>query len=239
MPHSYRPHLRQAKAPYGRPAGLAIDLTGFPGGLGPVVRQALLVFSLCLFCVTSLVCGSRDRPGQAPAWSARALDGSPVDLNATPGPLVLNVYSPTCFPCIQELPALERLYRESQRLGGSMYLVVENDPLAAGLEPDYYGDPDERSEQVRDRLRIDIERFGIEIPVLILGDEFRVGREGSLVTATPETLFFSGSPKRLHYNFVGPLSVREDPAGLTDDTRLQFALRLIDRLAIDDSGDGT
>lgn len=49
----------------------------------------------------------------APDFSARTLDGTPVSLDGLRGQVVLlNVWATWCPPCREEMPSMERLYRE-------------------------------------------------------------------------------------------------------------------------------
>ena len=53
------------------------------------------------------------RPGQpAPAFSLPALDGGTVALDSLRGRVVLlNFWATWCKPCLDEMPAMERLYQ--------------------------------------------------------------------------------------------------------------------------------
>jgi len=49
--------------------------------------------------------------GGLPAKTLPCLGGgTPVDLSTLKGPLLLNLWSPTCGPCREEMPALEQFY---------------------------------------------------------------------------------------------------------------------------------
>lgn len=78
----------------------------------------------------------RDRFGpvevgsRAPDFTARSLDGEPVSLESFRGRVVLlNIWATWCAPCVWEMPALERLYRE---LGSDDFVVVAVNVDAAG-----------------------------------------------------------------------------------------------------------
>jgi thiol-disulfide isomerase/thioredoxin len=54
--------------------------------------------------------------GGLPSHTLRCLGGGrDVDLSTLKGPLVLNFFASTCAPCRQEMPALERFYRDHGR----------------------------------------------------------------------------------------------------------------------------
>lgn len=201
-------------------------------------RHLLRLFSY--LAVLALVLGtSACRPERISNFSVeqfqgRTLSGEPVRLADLDGPLLIaNVYSPTCIPCIQELPALNQLYAAAREAGVPMFLIAENDPEEFGLEDRVAADApeEERFEAVAARLKQDVLAYGIQPPVLVMDESFVVGPD-QLVTATPETLYFRQRPFAVEYNFVGPVSIREDPAELAGDTRMQFALqKLSDLLA--------
>lgn len=145
------------------------------------------------------------------------------------GGLILNVYSPTCGPCLEELPALHALQAESRKLGVAMFLVVEDDPVRHGIDLDPAASRAERFQRISARLREDQARYNIEIPFVILDESFRVG-PSELVTATPETLFFRMAPLQLEYNLVGPISAFSQPAEIQMDSRYRFALSALRRI---------
>lgn len=158
-------------------------------------------------------------------WSGKSLDNRPIQFSQIKSPgLVLNFYSPTCPPCIAELPALHALHREAQKKNGQMYIVLEGRPEAHGLEPVPATSPELAFNAIRDRMQQDIQKFDIRIPVLILDPPFNISQSG-LITGTPETLFFQTNPLVLKYNFLGPLSQGETEAELQADSRFQFALQ--------------
>ena len=74
------------------------------------------------------------REGQpAPAWQAEGIDGRVFDSAALSGrPAVLNFWATWCAPCVEEMPALERLHRALAPQGLRVIAVsVDDDPLAA------------------------------------------------------------------------------------------------------------
>jgi thiol-disulfide isomerase/thioredoxin len=71
---------------------------------------------------------------QLPDLRLERFDGTDVDLRSYLGrPLVLNVWSSTCAPCVKEMPAIEATH---QRLGEQVGFVGINnqDTVAAGTE---------------------------------------------------------------------------------------------------------
>ncbi|MGH7468484.1 MAG: peroxiredoxin family protein [Longimicrobiales bacterium] len=66
----------------------------------------------------------------APAYSAPALDGQPVALADFKGKVVLlNVWATWCRPCVQEMPALERIFRELAPEGLAVVAVSVDAPV--------------------------------------------------------------------------------------------------------------
>lgn len=189
----------------------------------------LLAFSF--LCIAP---GCRPAPRSAfgvDQWQGRTIDGAALKLADLETPaVVLNIYSPTCAPCIEELPALNALYRQAKARGAAMFLAVELDP-----EEFQIAVPADASEEaifrlVADRILQDVRRFGIEPPVLILAPPFRIDPARTLITGTPETLFFRTNPLRLDYNFIGPISSAQTEPMINADSRYQFALRALDRV---------
>lgn len=155
-------------------------------------------------------------------WQGQRLDsGAVVRLGDLPGPrVVANVYSPTCQPCIEELPAINSLYRRLRKSGIGLVLLVDGRPAL------HFADGGDRK-ALRARLLADVSRFRIEAPVLIMGPEFRVAPRDGLISGNPETLIFDTRPLRLRYNFIGPISSARSEADLEADPRFQFVLKQI------------
>ncbi len=154
------------------------------------------------------------------SWEGtRLVDGRSVRLAELPGRrLVVNVYSPTCVPCVQELPAINALHRVLAGRGDHLVLAVDNRPelhFASG------GD----AAQLRARLLSDAARYRIEPPILIMSPTFRVSPRDGLISGNPETLIFDTAPLRLRYNFIGPISAARTTAELEADSRYQFVLQ--------------
>ena len=49
---------------------------------------------------------------EAPAYEAELLSGEVLDVGATGGPVLLNVWATWCVPCREEMPALQMLHEE-------------------------------------------------------------------------------------------------------------------------------
>lgn len=171
-------------------------------------------------------------------WRGEVLEsGQTVEFQkvAAPG-VILNVYSPTCVPCIAELPALHVLEAEARRQGLEMYMVADARPESHGLE---IGDatPAEARAALRARLNADVKKYDIRIPLVIMDDTFRVEPRQGLVSGTPETMLFRTEPFTLAYNFVGPVAAVEAVEELAKDTRFQFVLKRVTALATVGGGD--
>ncbi len=200
----------------------------------PVNRPAgrLILLFACILLTATTTC----RPGLqsnfgVDQWAGWTLDGESVQLDLLGGRgLVLNVYSPTCGPCIEELPALHVLYERARALEVPMFIVATSEPSDHGIDLPAGSTPEQRRTVVMQRLREDVAKYGIEVPVLVMDDRFQVSPADGLITGTPETLFFRREPVSLEYNFIGPLSVSEAPAEIVEESRFQFALRVLDRV---------
>lgn len=165
-------------------------------------------------------------------WKAQTLDGQMIDFSSlNTRALVLNFYSPTCGPCVDEIPALKEFYTTVQKKGGTMYLVLERKPDANGLTLPTSASDQSVFEATRDRMKQDLLKYGISIPVVIMDRQFDIRQDGStLISGTPETLFIRTKPLILEYNFIGPISTAKNLTDLTRDTRYQFALKKLDEL---------
>jgi peroxiredoxin len=69
----------------------------------------------------------------APAFEALTLAGARFDSGSLRGaPVLLNFWATWCAPCVEEMPALERLHRDLGPEGLRVLAVsVDDDPLAA------------------------------------------------------------------------------------------------------------
>ncbi len=193
-------------------------------------QGVLAVLALASLCALAACRPERASNLGVQAIAGRSLAGEPVRFAGLDAAgVILNVYSPTCGPCLEELPALHALYQESRKLGVAMFLVVEDDPMRHGIDLDPTASREERFQRIGARLREDQARYNIEIPFVILDATFRVG-PAELVTATPETLFFRMAPLQLEYNLVGPISAFSQPEEIALDSRYRFALSALRRI---------
>jgi cytochrome c biogenesis protein CcmG, thiol:disulfide interchange protein DsbE len=123
-----------------------------------VVRRSLIALAAA-FALTAC---DRDTSGyivrighDAPAYSARQMDGTPVALADYRGEVVLlNVWATWCKPCREEIPALDSLHREFSGRGllvaGVSIDVITDTMRIAGFARDLgasyslWLDPDDR-----------------------------------------------------------------------------------------------
>ncbi|MBL8019199.1 MAG: TlpA family protein disulfide reductase [Leptospirales bacterium] len=170
------------------------------------------------------------RPQEAPnfgvdRWAGRLLDGTAVRFADTKAAhLVINFYSPTCEPCIQEIPALELLSEEAKRRNIPMYMALEGNPASHGLNLPAGASMEDSFDAIRNRMLEDIQKYSIRLPVLIMDPEFKIDPRNGTVTGTPETLVFSMNPMMLRYNFIGPISVSNKADRILRESRYQFVL---------------
>lgn len=162
--------------------------------------------------------GTEIAPAEDTSFDLRSLNGRGV---------VVNIYSPTCVPCIDELPALHVLYEEAKKRNIRMYLALEGRANSHGIEKSFDNKNSEIN-AIAERMQQDIQKYGIEIPVVILDGSLRVHPKG-LVTATPETLFFKLNPAILLYNFIGPVSSVRNPSP-ENAPKLSFAIQQLDAI---------
>lgn len=147
--------------------------------------------------------------------------------------LILNFYSPTCGPCIEELPAIKLIYEQAREFGFSMYLAVEpsierNVPF---VPPEFENRPfDEESFLFLQKvLKEDQKKRNIPIPMIIMEPPFRIDVD-QIITGTPETLIFTTNPLRLRYNFVGPITTEKEHQRIQQNSRFRFFLELLQNL---------
>jgi thiol-disulfide isomerase/thioredoxin len=194
-------------------------------------KKTLLYFSgVVVFWLSILPgCSRQKTPFQLEKWRARTLDGSQVSFsNISSSLLILNFYSPTCQPCVEELPALEILYERARKKGATMFIVLEGNPASHGLSET--ANPEESYISIRNRMINDVNRYHITIPVAIIDPEFPVFGEKGLITGTPETLILKTAPLVPKYNFVGPIASAGKIDEMLKDERLIFILSRLDEL---------
>ena len=183
---------------------------------------AIIILGLSISCSESGV----QIESSIHSLKGRDLAGNPVDFSHLDSPrFVLNFYSPTCQPCIEELPALGMFYRTLKEKGIPVYIVVEGRPDSHGLMPVADTDVERIYTVIRDRLEEDVAKYGIEVPMVVLDPSVQMSSSSGLITGTPETLIFHTSPLSLEYNFLGPIASSENRQEVLSETRYQFALK--------------
>lgn len=71
-----------------------------------------------------------DSGSNAPAYSARTLDGREISLASLRGKVVvLNVWATWCPPCLREMPSLERAYQQLKAEGLEVVAVSVDAPI--------------------------------------------------------------------------------------------------------------
>ena len=152
------------------------------------------------------------------------LDGKRVELKNLPHQrFALNFYSPTCVPCVKELPALNFLHGQlsgnevAVYIAVDPYVIVENDAgtLASVVE------------EATAIMKKEVVSRQIKLPVIIL-DKKIVGQDG-LVTGTPETLLLETRPLSLYYNFIGAITEEQNPAKISQDNKVKFLTKMLGR----------
>ena len=191
-----------------------------------IFRRAALLSFLGLLFLTGC-----DRPdqisGELGHLKGTTLEGERIDFSSINADrFVINFYSPTCQPCVEELPALNLLNQELVREGVPFYMLVEGNTEAHGLMPVPPSDRDTIYQKLKARLEKDVHRYGMEFPVVILDPEFHVSPQNGFITGTPETLVMTGHPLRPVYNFLGPVASSSKPDEIEEESRYQFALRV-------------
>ncbi len=239
MPKTIMP---RAIAIEGRQAA-AVNPKRARGGL-PLLSMPLLLLSFLLSFGLSSCRPPAESNFALAAWRGEKLDGDPVifselDRAGAMEGLVLNFYSPICQPCIEELPALHRLYERARERNVPLYLAVEQDAEKHGIElpsetAEALGREQRQQERLLrvlliERLQQDRRKYKINIPFLLMWKDFTIAPQ-QLVTATPETLFFKTTPLRLVYNFIGALSAAKSDEELDASSRLNFALQQLEKL---------
>jgi peroxiredoxin len=91
-------------------------------------RNMLSLFLVVVILATAIPCAAVKLNTPAPDFILKDLQGTRQTLSAHKGKVVLlNFWSTTCPPCVQELPSLNELYRE-QRQAGLLVLGIALDP---------------------------------------------------------------------------------------------------------------
>ncbi len=164
-------------------------------------------------------------PLGAEKWNGRTLQGEVVEFSEKEEPvIVINFYSPTCQPCIEEIPAINQLYLDLKKNGIPLYLAVEGWPESSGVEVNPKASAEEVRNAIAGRVEKDVERYAIQVPVVIMDPSFRIEPGRGLITGTPETVILKTKPLRLKYNFIGPIATVESSAELATDARYRYTL---------------
>ncbi|HRG45310.1 MAG: TlpA family protein disulfide reductase [Leptospiraceae bacterium] len=150
------------------------------------------------------------------------LSGKPVALSELPlRRLAINVYAPTCIPCVKEIPALNYLFQEVNKdksLG--LYMVVDPYDIVPDAEPT--SSFDELYPKAKAIMEKEISEKKIELPILIMKRPFRVSQGDGLITGRPETLLFKTKPLILFYNFIGPISEEKELNLIQTENKVKF-----------------
>ena len=189
-----------------------------------------------IILVSLLSCGPKPHSNLGvDDWSGTTIDGSQVQLkDIDTNAVILNFYSPICLPCIEELPSLEKFYQEVKQKQAVMFLAVEHNLERNGIDNVNTNDIAKIQSLLIERVKQDVKRYGIQIPILIMNKPFLI-EQNQIVTGTPETLFFRTQPLRLHYNFIGPISIATNSADLEKSSRYQFAISKLNETLISDN----
>lgn len=204
------------------------------------LRTIVIFFSIIVLGILSgflIGCRPAERSQfEVDTWRGEVLQsGEQIHFSQLPVPgVLLNVYSPTCGPCIDELPALNQLHSIAREKGVAMFVVADGRPESHGLEVAADASPEEARAALRARLSADVKKYDIRIPLVVMDSNFRVEPRGGLVSGTPETMLFRTNPFVLDYNFVGPVASTEDVNALDQDSRFQFVVKKV--LALADAG---
>ena len=135
--------------------------------------------------------------------------------------LAINVYAPTCVPCVKEIPALNFLNREiasDKSLG--FYMVV--DPYDIVPEAEITSSFEELYPKAKAIMEKEVLEKKIELPILIMKRPFRVSQGDGLITGRPETLLFKMNPLILYYNFIGPISEGNETKFIENENKEKF-----------------
>lgn len=157
-------------------------------------------------------------------WKLRDDDGKTLSIQDLPGErIAINVYSPTCVPCVEEIPALNAI-RDEIATNRNFHIVMAVDTsqwITTGIKES----DDDIFQKARTEMKTEIAKRGIRLPVYYFLPPLRVGPQ-EIITGTPETLLFQKNPTRLFYNFLGPISTVSDPKEVTKDLKYKFFKRV-------------
>ncbi|MBK6606274.1 MAG: TlpA family protein disulfide reductase [Leptospiraceae bacterium] len=148
--------------------------------------------------------------------------GKPIVLAELPlRRLAINVYAPTCIPCVKEIPALNYLFQEvnKDKLLG-LYMVVDPYDIVPDAEPT--SSFDELYPKAKAIMEKEVSEKKIDLPILIMKRPFRVSQGDGLITGRPETLLFKTKPLILFYNFIGPISEEKELNLIQTENKVKF-----------------
>ncbi|TGK60059.1 TlpA family protein disulfide reductase [Leptospira wolffii] len=196
----------------------------FPRFLGSLFRLQLIP----VFVLVSLlgVCAPSEQSNLGvQSFEGISLEGETVRISDIKAErIALNVYGPNCLPCVKEVPVLNYLHSELQKDPHiKLYMVV--DPTLFFDNPENMNE-DELIREASVKMKEEIRKYGIKLPVLIMKSSFRISRTDGLVTGTPETLLLKNKPLVLYYNFIGPISEEADPTKIPQDKKVLFFKRM-------------
>ncbi|WP_423789980.1 TlpA family protein disulfide reductase [Leptospira kmetyi] len=187
------------------------------------MNRIFLFFILSIF---GLFCAPSEQPNLGVQdFQGITLDGKQIKLSEVSAPrLVLNVYGPNCVPCIKEIPALNYIYQEIQK-DPKIQFYMAVDPALFFDEPETMSEEELLTKAIP-LVKEEIHKYGIQVPTILMKKPFRVSRNNSIVTGTPETLLFKTKPFVLYYNFIGPISEEANLQRLSVDQKVLFFKRM-------------
>lgn len=130
-----------------------------------------------------------EQEGSAPAgdfaFSTTAIDGSAVDESLFEGKklIMVNLWEPWCGPCVQEMPALEKLYQEYKDKGFLLVGAYTTDSGAADI----------------------VEKLGISYPIVKMCPEFAQYQ----TQYVPTTVFLDAEGNLLSEQIIGGASYEQ------------------------------
>ncbi|EQA54774.1 redoxin domain protein [Leptospira kmetyi serovar Malaysia str. Bejo-Iso9] len=198
----------------------------FPLLIGSYVSLMNRIFLFFILSIFGLFCAPSEQPNLGVQdFQGITLDGKQIKLSEVSAPrLVLNVYGPNCVPCIKEIPALNYIYQEIQK-DPKIQFYMAVDPALFFDEPETMSEEELLTKAIP-LVKEEIHKYGIQVPTILMKKPFRVSRNNSIVTGTPETLLFKTKPFVLYYNFIGPISEEANLQRLSVDQKVLFFKRM-------------
>lgn len=135
--------------------------------------------------------------------------------------LALNIYAPTCVPCVKEIPALNFIYNEVNK-DKSLGFYMAVDPYDIVPDAENTDSFDSLYPKAKAIMEKEILEKKIQLPILIMRRPFRVSQGDGLITGRPETLLFKTNPLILYYNFIGPLSEEKELGSIQNENKVKF-----------------